>query len=357
MKAFFKGVGIILGLLIAGMIVTAVSPQAGMAVAAALVIAPIIALFKPIPSVGLNHRGFSAAVLFFVGLPIALGVMGMNEQSSKLAALKQSDPAAYLAELKTTDQTKYLAELAVIDPERHKAELARIAEDEAKRVADLQAAADAKKAADEAAAQARAEQDAAAAQTRLAEEAARKAEAAKSEVDQYLEQLDRELASMPGVSASKYTGTVDEINIGLILIGTWNLVYEKGASLSLDPDGQKKRQRFKEMLKRKQAEMFPVLRDAYGPAMRTQLWEADGSARTFGAGYRTVEFVSAAFAANANIKKIHTQIQEQLLMLRFSRAQYKWFAQASEFSYYTMEPPKDTDLGKWEAGGRFRVMN
>lgn len=346
MNAFLKGGGIILGLLIAGMIVAAVSPQAGMVVAAALVIAPIIALFKPIPFVGLNHRGFSAVVLFFVGLPMTLGVVGMNEQSSKLAALRQSDPAAYLAELKTTDQTKYLAELAVIDPERHKAELARIAEDEAKRVADLQAATDAKKAADEAAAQ-----------TRLAEEAARKAEAARSEVDQYLEQLDRELASMPGVSASKYTGTVDEINIGLILIGTWNLVYEKGASLSLDPDGQKKRQRFKEMLIRKQAEMFPVLRDAYGPAMRTQLWEADGSARTFGAGYRTVEFVSVAFAANANIKKIHTQIQEQLLMLRFTRAQYKWFSQASEFSYYTMEPPKDTNLGKWEAGGRFRVMN
>lgn len=334
MRAFLKGVVIIFALLVIGAIAVSISPQIGIGVAAILFIVPLVALFKPIPKIGMGHRGFSAAILFFVSLPIILMVVGVNQQSSKLAALKQSDPTAYLVELKRTDQTKYLAELAVIDPKRHKAELTRIADEETKRLADLQAAADANK----------------------AEETARKADAARSEVNQYIEQIDRELASMPEVSAKKYTKSIDEINIGLILIGTWNLLYEKGASLDLNPDGQNKRQRFKELLIRKQAEMFPALRDAYGPAMRTQLWEADGSARTIGAGYRTVEFVSAAFAANANIKKIHTQIHEQLLMLRFTRAQYKWFAQASEFSYYTLEPPKDTDLGKWESGGRFHVM-
>lgn len=90
--------------------------------------------------------------------------------------------------------------------------------------------------------------------------------------------------------------------------------------------------------------------------MRQQLWEADGSARTIGAGYRTVEFVSVAFARNANIKQIHTEIYENLLLLRFTRAQYKWFEQASEYSYYTLEPPKDTDLVKWESRGRFRLL-
>ena len=90
--------------------------------------------------------------------------------------------------------------------------------------------------------------------------------------------------------------------------------------------------------------------------MRRQLWEADGSARTIGAGYRTVEFVSATFARNANIKQIHTEIRENLMMLRFTRAQYKWFRQASEFSYYALEVPKDSDIVKWESGGRYRVL-
>ncbi|MFD1378712.1 hypothetical protein [Fodinicurvata halophila] len=182
-------------------------------------------------------------------------------------------------------------------------------------------------------------------------------EAEQRDVAQHLEQLDREIASLPNVSATKYTGSVDEINVVLSLIGAWNLLYEQGAELDLDPEGQQKRQRFKALLIRKQVEMFPALRDAYGPAMRRQLWEADGSARTIGSGYRTVEFVSQGFAQNANIKQIHTELHENLLMLRFTRAQYKWFKQASEYSYYTLEPPKDSDLVKWEAGGRFRLLD
>lgn len=276
---------------------------------------------------------------------MTLVVLGMNEETTRLDELKKSDPATYLAELKTTDQTRYLAELSAIDPERHKAELARIAAAEAENLAAAQAVKEAERAEAEALARVESAQD-----------AKREAATKQAEVDQYLEQLDRELASMPSVSARKYMGSVEEINVGLILVGAWGLLYENGANLDLGPEGQRKRQRFRELLVRKQAEMFPALRDAYGPAMRTQLWEADGSARTIGAGYRTVEFVSAVFAANANIKKIHTQVREQLLMLRFTRAQYKWFSQASEFSYYTLEPPKDTDLVQWETGGRYRVL-
>ena len=346
MKSFFKGFGIIVGLFVVAIIVVAISPQIGMATAAALLLVPLAAFFKPMPSLGLTHRGFCLALAFFVGIPTLLAVVGMNAQAEQLAALKQSDPAAYLAEVKATDQANYLSELAEIDPERHKAELQRIATEEAQRTAALQAAEAAKAA-----------EQAAAALATKAEEDARRADAERAETELYLEQLDSELASLPGVSASKFTGSVSEINLGLVLIGTWNLLYENGSGLNLDAEGQKKRQRFKDLLIRKQAEMFPALRDAYGPAMRSQLWEADGSARTLGAGYRTVEFVSGAFARNANIKQIHTEMFENLLMLRFTRAQYKWFDQASEFSYYTLEPPKDTDLVKWDSGARFQLLN
>ncbi len=346
MKSFFKRFGIIVGLLLSGSIAAAISSPLGMIVAAALLLVPLAALFRPIPSLGMTHRGFCIAVAFFAGLPSLLAVIGINAQAEQLAALRQSDPAAYLATVKATDPSSYLSALAEIDPEGHKAELARIASVVAERTAALLAAESAKAA----------EQEAVALATKAADDA-RLADAARAETELYLEQLDRELASLPGVSASKFTDSVSEINMGLVLIGTWNLLYENGDSLNLDAEGQKKRQRFKELLVRKQAEMFPVLRDAYGPAMRSQLWEADGSARTLGAGYRTVEFVSAAFARNANIKQIHAEMFENLLMLRFTRAQYKWFDQASEFSYYTLEPPKDTDLVTWGSGARFQLLN
>ena len=333
MMNFFKKTMIVFGLFIATSIIAAIAPEIGVWVGVALLTVPLFAIFKPLPSVGLNRRGFSLAIAVLVGFPATMLSVGLVStlDTERLAELKKNDPVAYLSELRTSDEGEWLAELAVIDPEQHAAELVSIAEEKDQREAEEQAAADA----------------------RRAEAEARRAEEATAHV----EQLERELASMPSLSATKYTGSVESINTALIIIGAWSLLYEEGASLPLDADGENKRQRFRELLIRKQTGMFPALRDAYGPAMRQQLWEADGSARTIGSGYRTVEFVSATFARNANIKQIHTEMYENLMMLRFTRAQYKWIRQASEFSYYTLKPPRDSDIVSWSSNGRFRLIN
>jgi hypothetical protein len=190
-----------------------------------------------------------------------------------------------------------------------------------------------------------------------AEAAALRETEEEAKVTAYIEQLDREIASIPSVQASNYTEDITSINTGLLLIGAWALLYEEGENLNLNEEVRQKRQQFRQLLVRKQTNLLPAMRDAYGPAMRQQLWEADGSARTIGAGYKTVEFVSATFARNANIQQIHLEIRENLMMLRFTRAQYKWLKQASDFTYYTLEAPKDSDVVKWESGGRYRVLD
>lgn len=337
MMNFFKKTMVVFGLIIATSIIAAIAPNIGVWVGVILLAVPLFAIFKPLPRVGLNHRGFSFLVAVLVGFPATMLSVGLlsSLDTVRLAELKENDPVAYLSELRVSDDGEWLAELAEMDPEQHAAELASIAEEKEQREAEEQAAASA----------------------RRAESEARRAEEAKARVTAHVEQLERELASMPSVSATKYTGSVEDINTALIIIGAWSLLYEEGASLPLDADGENKRQRFRELLVRKQIAMFPALRDAYGPAMRKQLWEADGSARTIGTGYRTVEFVSATFARNANIKQIHTEIYENLMMLRFTRAQYKWIRQASEFSYYTLKSPRDSEIVSWSSNGRFRLIN
>lgn len=345
MKGFFQGFGIIVALIIAWGIIMAISPQGGMIAGAALLIVPIIALFRTLPSIGLQRRRFSATVAFFVGIPVALASIGMSADDTRLAELRTSDPAAYLAELRTQNESEWLAELAVLDPAQHEAELALMDEaraDEERLRAEERIAREA--------------EALAAAEAREAEAAVLRATENEAKVTSYLEQLDREIASLPQINVADYIDSVDRINTAIILIGAWTLLYEEGADLPLDAAAQQKRQRFRELIIRKQTEMLPRLRDAYGPAMRRQLWEADGSARTFGPGYRTVEFVNVAFARNANIRDIHNEMRENLLILRFTRAQYKWFREASEYSYYTLEPPLDTELVMWESGARFRVV-
>lgn len=190
-----------------------------------------------------------------------------------------------------------------------------------------------------------------------AEIAAKREAEAKAELALYIKRLDTEIASISDVKVSTYTSGIVPINAGLALIGAWAVFYEKGGRLDLNADAEAKRQTFRSLIVKKQSQMLPAMRDAYGPAMRQELWEADGSAKTFGNGFKTVEFVSAAFARNANIKKINDQMYEMLMALRFTRAQYKWFSGATEYSYYTLYPPKDTNLVRWNSNGSFQLLD
>lgn len=346
MKSFFKSLGIVLILTIAGIILATAAPHIGVWVGLAFLVIPFFAIFKPLPKLHLEHRVFSAFIAFFVGLMTTIASFGLISDTQRLADLREADPTAYLSELEGKNQTQWLAELEQLAPERHTLETAKIAEDEAIRQAEA-VAAEAVRAAEQERTQA----------VQRAEAAALHAAEDEAKVATYIVQLDREIASIPSVQASNYTTDVTTINTGLLLIGVWSLLYEEGGNLDLNEEAQQKRQQFRLLVVRKQTEMLPTMRDAYGPAMRQQLWEADGSARTIGSGYRTVEFVSATFARNANIKQIHLEVRENLMMLRFTRAQYKWFKQASDFSYYTLEVPRDSDIVKWGSNGRYTVLD
>lgn len=130
-------------------------------------------------------------------------------------------------------------------------------------------------------------------------------------------------------------------------------IYAEGKNKDLSEAASMDREQLRKAISSKQVAAFPVLRDAYGPAMRRTLWEADGKAKTFGSGYRTVEFVNTGFARNANIKQIHTELFPTLMKLRFTRAQYKWVDADVEYQYFTLTPPRDSDIVTWRPNGTF----
>ncbi|MBI6629744.1 hypothetical protein [Pontibaca salina] len=127
---------------------------------------------------------------------------------------------------------------------------------------------------------------------------------------------------------------------------------QEGAGLDLASEQEAARQDFRVHLSQQQAELFPKIRDAYGPALRRELWEADGWARSHAAGFRRLEVVNPLFAANRNIADFHKKSRETFLQLRFTRIDYKWFRQASEYSYMSLEPPADHQVGFWK-GAKF----
>lgn len=127
-------------------------------------------------------------------------------------------------------------------------------------------------------------------------------------------------------------------------------------ALQEEPDsdeGRKAQADHAEKLRAIQKRVLPILRDKYGPALRKELWEADGKARTIGTGFRTVEFIAAIFAANRNIKSTFETMYPSLMKLRFTQARFRWFDGASEYTYYTLTPPPDDAIVIWSKGGGF----
>lgn len=184
-------------------------------------------------------------------------------------------------------------------------------------------------------------------------------QAAESEalaVASYVDNLGDQIASVRALTAGEFTESIDSIMFFLLLIDGLAQLIEEGRNFELTTEQELRRQDLRQALSRKQAEIFPTIRDNYGPALRQRLWQHDGYARTFGSGYRRIEVVNALFAANRNIAEFHGTVLEILLHLRFTRVDYKWYRQATEYSYYTLEVPSDGTVGYWQ-GVRFHQVD
>lgn len=178
------------------------------------------------------------------------------------------------------------------------------------------------------------------------------AEQAAAAVDSYSESIAYLLDSTEEWTVSEFTESHETILFFLALVDVVTEAIEDGQNMELNSEQAQARQALRQLLSRRQAQIFPAIRDAYGPILRQRLWEHDGYVRTIGTGYRRIEIVNGAFAANRNIADFHQSVRDTLLQLRFTRVDYKWFREAREFSYYTLEPPTDGTVGRWN-GARF----
>lgn len=373
LKIFLISCSIICCLFVVSLVVLAIDRRAGLVVGLGLLTIAGIAFFKPLSALGLTHRGFIASVAT-VGLFITLGSAGMLIEEAELMKLRETDPGAYLEKIER-DQARWLRELKELAPDRYVAEQAKIdaerkaAEREAARVeaernaAEKEAAlveAERKAAEREEAARIEAERRAAkrAEAKRLAtERSAARAQEQAREAAEYVARIEREIAGLSSFDPRQYTDSQTSLVVGLGLFSFWAQIYDDGSQLSLNDQQEELRQKYKQTVIAHQRRALPIFRDNYGPILRKELWEHDASARTFGSGFTTVEFVAGFFAANRNIKEFQKSASETLRALRFKRARYKWYEDAREYQFYDMDALPDGELVIWEEDGRYRKVN
>lgn len=169
--------------------------------------------------------------------------------------------------------------------------------------------------------------------------------------DDYLAQLDREIASIRTFDGSKYRGDKDAINMEVILFSVWAKVIADSTSYSLSPIEKKKARELRRLVSQTQIREFPRMRAAWARVVGAAMWEHDVTITSHGEGARTIRLTAAMFASNGNIKQVQQSLQEQFGLLRFRRAEYRWFRGADEYTYYSIEGPRDGEVRQITTSG------
>tara|TARA_B100000902_G_C27134837_1_gene825508 strand:- start:113 stop:880 length:768 start_codon:yes stop_codon:yes gene_type:complete len=163
--------------------------------------------------------------------------------------------------------------------------------------------------------------------------------------NQQKEKINREIESInDGVDFSIYRGTVESLQLELVMFGAWAITIQEGQD-SEDEEIQKISKKLRSKVEKIQKKEFPILRKELAKVYKNKLWEFDIDVYSSGGSkVKYINLTGATFAANKNIKDMQLTISENLEMFRFNQARYRWYKGEDEYTYYTIYEGKDSDL-------------
>lgn len=93
-----------------------------------------------------------------------------------------------------------------------------------------------------------------------------------------------------------------------------------------------------------QKRVFPKLRTTFHKYIASVLWQSDVDVIENSKGGTTLTFIGSHFAANRNKQSTQESFNKYFTALRYKRINYKWYKNADELTYYTVDSKKDSDL-------------
>jgi len=158
------------------------------------------------------------------------------------------------------------------------------------------------------------------------------------------EQLKREIASIDkGIDFTEYQESIESIQIEIALFGVWSNIINE-AAISENQEIKNLGIELEKKTKKIQTKEFPILRKAYGKIVHKKLWVENIETEVFGKGNKTIQFTGGIFANNKNKQETQETLSEVLHMLRFKRANYKWYKYDDEYTYYELQSKNDDEL-------------
>lgn len=167
----------------------------------------------------------------------------------------------------------------------------------------------------------------------------------KSKEEKLKERLEKELNSdafTKGLKTETYRGTVEALQMELVLFNLWANVIQEGEASN--NENKKLANSLRKKVIAIQIAEFPKLRKAYVDIIANKLWEENITVTVQGNGSTVINLTGGLFANNKNIKQTQEAIYDVVKMFRFKQIRFRWFKGADEYTYYDLEVPKDNEL-------------
>jgi hypothetical protein len=97
-------------------------------------------------------------------------------------------------------------------------------------------------------------------------------------------------------------------------------------------------------IKQSQIKNYPKVRKAYASWAKNKLWEENIEVQLGGKSNEILTFTAGMFSSNKEIKVAEEMLHEMFHLLRFKQVRYKWYRGDDEFTYYTIDSKKDSEI-------------
>lgn len=168
----------------------------------------------------------------------------------------------------------------------------------------------------------------------------------EAKINREIFDLKSKISSIDDFQSSRYRGSVSKLVNEIDLFKEYARFAERIENLD-NTEVKKLHSRFVKKLEALQVSEFPKLRKAYAQIVKDKLWVENIEVEVSGGRYTTLQFTGGTFASNRNKQEFQTTLSDILYEFRFKRVNYKWYEYDDEYTYYTLNSMKDSELSKY----------
>ncbi len=159
-------------------------------------------------------------------------------------------------------------------------------------------------------------------------------------VKKAVDRINKEIDWINKFNWEIYRNSVTSIQIEIALFSAYASIIDEYINDS-NPTIKNLAIQLKTKVSNLQKKEFPKIRKAYSDLVSKTMWEHNIEVQAKWTWYSTIEFVWGVFANNKNIKDSYSTLYEILKLLRFDKANFKWYKYDDEYTYYNIESLSD----------------